>query len=140
MKKYNLSFYHLNTDERFSFSSKIDLFSRQKEICSRRKEKNLNMLVLASILALCAAAPADSTCPMINQRDQGLDVLPKYPLDPEKFITPIYIWGPSSQLQVNFQYSKTSVALREPLAYRCYLIQFHRVKRTKKCIRRSVPG
>ncbi|CBY19576.1 unnamed protein product, partial [Oikopleura dioica] len=57
------------------------------------------MLVLASILALCAAAPADSTCPMINQRDQGLDVLPKYPLDPEKFITPIYIWGPSSQLQ-----------------------------------------
>ena len=61
------------------------------------------MLVLASILALCAAAPADSTCPMINQRDQGLDVLPKYPLDPEKFITPIYIWGPSSQLQVNFE-------------------------------------
>ena len=61
------------------------------------------MLVLASILALCAAAPADSTCPMINQRDQGLDVLPKYPLDPEKFITPIYIWGPSSQLQVNIK-------------------------------------
>ncbi|CAG5091061.1 Oidioi.mRNA.OKI2018_I69.PAR.g12834.t1.cds [Oikopleura dioica] len=57
------------------------------------------MLVLASLLALCAAAPADSTCPQINQRDQDLEILPKYPLDPEKFITPIYIWGPSSQLQ-----------------------------------------
>ena len=68
------------------------------------------MLVLASLLALCAAAPADSTCPQINQRDQDLEILPKYPLDPEKFITPIYIWGPSSQLQVNFSFLIFTIA------------------------------
>lgn len=39
------------------------------------------------------------SCPSINQRNSDADVEPLYKLNPKLFITPIYIWGPSSQLQ-----------------------------------------
>merc|ERR1712176_256268 len=41
----------------------------------------------------------ESPCPQVNQRKVGQDVDPKFKLNPEQFITPVYIWGPSSQLQ-----------------------------------------
>lgn len=42
---------------------------------------------------------SEKPCPEINQRHVGQDVDPKFKLNPEQFITPVYIWGPSSQLQ-----------------------------------------
>ena len=38
-------------------------------------------------------------CPEINERQVNGGIKPKYELDPNLFITPVYIWGPSSQLQ-----------------------------------------
>jgi hypothetical protein len=38
-------------------------------------------------------------CPEINQRNINDGVEPKFKLNPKLFITPVYIWGPSSQLQ-----------------------------------------
>lgn len=38
-------------------------------------------------------------CPEINQRNLDDGIEPKYKLNPKLFITPVYIWGPSSQLQ-----------------------------------------
>jgi hypothetical protein len=38
-------------------------------------------------------------CPEINQRTINDGIEPKYKLNPKLFITPVYIWGPSSQLQ-----------------------------------------
>jgi hypothetical protein len=39
------------------------------------------------------------TCPEINQRQVNGGIKPKYELNPNLFITPVFIWGPSSQLQ-----------------------------------------
>lgn len=41
----------------------------------------------------------ESPCPQVNQRKVDQDIEPKFRLDPDRFITPVYIWGPSSQLQ-----------------------------------------
>jgi len=41
----------------------------------------------------------ENSCPQINQRLVDADVDPKFKLNPDQFITPVYIWGPSSQLQ-----------------------------------------
>jgi hypothetical protein len=38
-------------------------------------------------------------CPVIDQRKINDGIKPKFELNPELFITPVYIWGPSSQLQ-----------------------------------------
>lgn len=38
-------------------------------------------------------------CPEINQRNSSEEIEPKFKLNPKLFITPVYIWGPSSQLQ-----------------------------------------
>jgi hypothetical protein len=38
-------------------------------------------------------------CPTVNERQVNAGVKPKYELNPDLFITPVYIWGPSSQLQ-----------------------------------------
>jgi len=38
-------------------------------------------------------------CPEIDQRSINDNVEPKFKLNPKLFITPVYIWGPSSQLQ-----------------------------------------
>lgn len=38
-------------------------------------------------------------CPEIDQRSVNDEVEPKFKLNPKLFITPVYIWGPSSQLQ-----------------------------------------
>ena len=41
----------------------------------------------------------EEICPEINERQVNGGIKPKYELDPNLFITPVYIWGPSSQLQ-----------------------------------------
>jgi hypothetical protein len=41
----------------------------------------------------------DQLCPEINERKVNDGIKPKYELNPDLFITPVYIWGPSSQLQ-----------------------------------------
>jgi hypothetical protein len=43
--------------------------------------------------------PVTLQCPEINQRQVNGGIKPKYELDPNLFITPVFIWGPSSQLQ-----------------------------------------
>lgn len=53
---------------------------------------------------LLVSAPASSSadtpvCPILNQRAIDTDIEPKFKLNPNEFITPVYIWGPSSQLQ-----------------------------------------
>ena len=41
----------------------------------------------------------EEVCPEINERQVNGGIKPKYELNPNLFITPVYIWGPSSQLQ-----------------------------------------
>lgn len=41
----------------------------------------------------------DLNCPEVYQRNVNSDIEPMFKLDPKLFITPVYIWGPSSQLQ-----------------------------------------
>jgi hypothetical protein len=44
--------------------------------------------------------PSDeSPCPAVNLRAVNTDQKPKYELNPKLYLTPVYIWGPSSQLQ-----------------------------------------
>lgn len=38
-------------------------------------------------------------CPSVNERQINAGIKPKYELNPDLFITPVFIWGPSSQLQ-----------------------------------------
>jgi len=70
----------------------------------------LGLLLVAVSLTEAANLPvgdslADSlvatepVCPQLNQRDVDLEIEPKFKLNPNQFITPVYIWGPSSQLQ-----------------------------------------
>ena len=57
----------------------------------------------------------EEICPEINERQVNGGIKPKYELDPNLFITPVYIWGPSSQLQ----------GLREGLYYFRFLAVNH---------------
>ena len=66
----------------------------------------LSPLLFLSIGVYSANLPQESensetenSCPQINQRLVDADVDPKFKLNPDQFITPVYIWGPSSQLQ-----------------------------------------
>lgn len=43
--------------------------------------------------------PEQMECPSVNQRQVNAGIKPKYELNPNLFITPVFIWGPSSQLQ-----------------------------------------
>jgi len=70
----------------------------------------LGLLLVAVSLTEAANLPAgdsladslvatEPVCPQLNQRDVDLEIEPKFKLNPNQFITPVYIWGPSSQLQ-----------------------------------------
>lgn len=48
---------------------------------------------------LDTSAESLPVCPQLNQRDVDSEIEPKFKLNPNQFITPVYIWGPSSQLQ-----------------------------------------
>jgi hypothetical protein len=61
------------------------------------RRMGVGLLFLATLTH--AGLVPDSECPTINQRDIDTDIVPKFKLNPEQFITPVYIWGPSSQLQ-----------------------------------------
>ena len=43
--------------------------------------------------------PEVPQCPSVNERQVNAGIKPKYELNPDLFITPVFIWGPSSQLQ-----------------------------------------
>jgi len=64
----------------------------------------LGLLVFAVSISEAANLPgsddvSSATCPQINQRLVDFEIEPKFKLNPNQFITPVYIWGPSSQLQ-----------------------------------------
>lgn len=63
----------------------------------RMRRVGVGLFLLATLTH--AGLVPDTECPTIDQRDIDTEIVPKFRLNPDQFITPVYIWGPSSQLQ-----------------------------------------